>query len=77
MFRQLLGNDCALLSSCQQECQQNSSDDAEKDNVGKIPMNAVLSRLHRLDGHYRSMEQALARGEGNQGAVQRRLPGSQ
>ena len=40
-------------------------------------MNAVLPGLHSLDGHYRSMEQALARGEGNQGAMQRRLSGSQ
>jgi hypothetical protein len=30
-----------------------------------------------LAGHYRSMGQALARGEGNQRAVQRRLSGSQ
>src|SRR6266478_1180318 len=48
MFRQLSGNECALLSC-----------------------------FHSLDGHYRSMGQALARGEGNQRAVQRRLSGSQ
>src|SRR5712691_2561528 len=29
MFRQLLGNECALLSFFQCECQQNSPDDAE------------------------------------------------
>jgi hypothetical protein len=77
MFRQLLGNECALLSFFQCECQQNSPDDAEQDNIRKIPMNAVLPCFHSLDGHYRSMGQALARGEGNQRAVQRRLSGSQ
>jgi len=65
MFRQLLGNECALLSFFQCECQQNSPDDAEQDNIRKIPMNAVLPCFHSLDGHYRSMGQALARGEGN------------
>jgi hypothetical protein len=74
---QLLGNECALLSFFQCECQQNSPDDAEQDNIRKIPMNAVLPCFHSLDGHYRSMGQALARGEGNQRAVQRRLSGSQ
>ena len=69
MFRQLLGNECALLSFFQCECQQNSPDDAEQDNIRKIPMNAVLPCFHSLDGHYRSMGQALARGEGNQRAV--------
>ena len=77
MFRQLLGNECALLSFFQCECQQNSPDDAEQDNIRKIPMNAVLPCFHSLDGHYRSMGQALARAEGNQRAVQRRLSGSQ
>ena len=77
MFRQLLGNECPLLSFSQCECQQNSPDDAEQDNIRKIPMNAVLPRFYSLDGHYRSMGQALARGEGNQRAVQRRLSGSQ
>src|SRR2546421_7738840 len=43
---------------------QNSPDDAEQDNIRKIPMNAVLPCFHSLDGHYRSMGQALARGEG-------------
>jgi hypothetical protein len=56
----LLGNDCALLSSYQQECQQNCPDDAGQDNIGKIPMNAVLPCFHSLDGHYRSGDQALA-----------------
>jgi hypothetical protein len=74
MFRQvLLGNGRALRLSCEHECQQNSPDDIEEDNIRKIPMNAVLPCLHRLDGHYRSMGQALARGEGNQGAVGGRL----
>jgi len=73
----LRGNGRALLLSCGQECQQNSPDDIEEDNIRKIPMNAVLPCLHRLDGHYRSMGQALARGEGNQGAVGGRLFGSQ
>ena len=77
MFRQLLGNECAPLSFFQRECQQNSPDDAGQDNIRKIPMNAVLPCFHSLDGHYRSMGQALARGEGNQRAVQRRLSGSQ
>ena len=77
MFRQLLGNECALLSFFQCECQQNSPDDAGHDNIRKIPMNAVLPCFHSLDGHYRSVDQALARGEGNQRAVQRRLSGSQ
>jgi hypothetical protein len=43
----------------------------------EISINAVLPRLHSLDGHYRSMDQALARGEDNQGAVGGRLSGSQ
>src|SRR5215472_2514947 len=78
MFRQvLLGNRRALLLSCGRECQQNSPDDADEDNIRKIPMNAVLPCLHSLDGHYRSMDQALACGEGNQGAVGGRLFGSQ
>ncbi len=77
MSRQSLGNECALLSFFHCECQQNSSDDAEQDNIRKIPMNAVLPCFHSLDGHYRSMGQALARREGNQRAVQRRLSGSQ
>src|SRR5258708_2886717 len=48
MFRQLLGNECALLSFFQCECQQNSPDDAEQDNIRKIPMNAVLPCFHSL-----------------------------
>ena len=67
----------ALLSSCGQESQQNSPDDADDDNIRKIPMNAVLVCLRSLDCHYRSVGQALPRGEGNQGAVHRRLSGSQ
>ena len=65
----LRGNGRALLLSCGRECQQNFPDDAEDDNIRKIPMNAVILCLHSLDGHYRSMGQALARGEGNQEAV--------
>ena len=38
-------------------------------------MNAVVPCFYGLDGHYRRVDQALARGEGNQGAVQRRLSG--
>src|SRR5215467_5147796 len=77
MSRQLRGNGCALLPSFQCEYQQNSSDETRNDNIRKIPMNAVLPCLHSLDGHYRRMGQALARGEGNQGAVGGRLFGSQ
>src|SRR5215469_6096915 len=78
MFRQVLqGNGRARLLSCGRECQQNAADDTDDDNIRKIPMNAVLPCLHSLDGHYRSMGQALARGESNQRAVQRRLSGSQ
>src|SRR5215472_15506983 len=77
MSRQLRGNGCALLPSFQCEYQQNSSDETRNDNIRKISMNAVLPCLHSLDGHYRSMGQALARGEGNQGAVGGRLFGSQ
>src|SRR5262245_25145579 len=62
--RSLLGNGCALFLCCQQECHQNSPDDADNDNISKIPMNAVLPRFHSLDRHYRSMDQALAGGEG-------------
>src|SRR5262245_1828055 len=40
-------------------------------------MNAVVPCFHSLDGHYRRMDQALARGEDNQGAMRRRLSGSQ
>src|SRR5215831_11459472 len=62
-------NGRALLLSRGRECQQNSPDDADDHNIRKISMNAVLPCLHSLDGHYRSMGQALARSEGNQGAV--------
>jgi len=65
----LRANGRALLLSCGRECQQNSPDDADDHNIREISMNAVLPCLHSLDGHYRSMGQALARGEGNQGAV--------
>jgi len=73
MSRQLLVNECALLSSFQCECQHNSPDDADHDNFRKIPMNAVPPCFHSLDGHHRSMGQALALCEGNQRAVRRRL----
>jgi len=40
-------------------------------------MNTMLPRFRSLDSHHRSMGQALARSEDNQGAVQRRFSGSQ
>jgi hypothetical protein len=46
-------------------------------NIRKIAMHVVVPCFHSLDGHYRRMDQALERGEGNQGAMRRRLSGSQ
>ena len=73
----LRANGRALLLSRGRECQQNSPDDADDHNIREISMNAVLPCLHSLDGHYRSMGRALARSEGNQGAVGGWLFGSQ
>jgi hypothetical protein len=66
---------CSRRSS--QKCQQNSANDAEENHIPKLPVDAVLPRFHSLHSHNRSMSQALACREGNEGAVRRGFSGSQ